>query len=80
MEMMIVEGKGTFEGKCGASIVTNGILCMKGGKVTLPKLLWDFLLYIKQETCAIAKMSVRCPIRQYAHDLLLESLRRICTI
>jgi len=66
---MIVEGKGTFGGKCGASIVTNGILCMKGSKVALPKLLWYFLLYIKQECCAIANMSVRCTIRQYTHGL-----------
>ena len=27
----------------------------------------------KQESCAIAKMSARCTIRQYAHSLKLES-------
>jgi len=33
------------EGKnLGLSIVTNGIVCVKGGDAALPKLLWDFLV------------------------------------
>ena len=29
----------------GHPIVTNGILCVRGGDAALPKLLWDFLFY-----------------------------------
>ena len=28
----------------GLSIVTNRIVCMRGGDAALPKLLWDFLV------------------------------------
>ena len=28
----------------GLSIVTNGLVCMRGGDAALPKLLWDFLV------------------------------------
>jgi len=28
----------------GLSIVTNGLVCLRGGDAALPKLLWDFLV------------------------------------
>jgi len=40
-------GRSRFGGKCGPvghPIVTNWILCVRGGDAALPKLLWDFLL------------------------------------
>ena len=30
----------------GHPIATNGILCLRGGDATLPKLFWDFLLLL----------------------------------
>jgi len=30
--------------RLGLSIVTNGIVCMRGGKAALPKLIWVFLV------------------------------------
>jgi len=30
----------------GYHILTNGILCVRGGDAALPKLLWDFLLLL----------------------------------
>ena len=39
-------GRGSFVGKCGHPIVANAILCLSGGDAALPKLLWDFLLFL----------------------------------
>jgi len=37
-------GRGSLGGSLGPSIVTNGIVCVRGSDAALPKLLWDFLL------------------------------------
>ena len=42
-------------------------------KYLRPRLTPTAVWQVEQESCAIAKMSVRCTIRQYAHGLLLES-------
>jgi len=45
MEVEIVEGEGAVLGvNMGHPVVTNGILCVRGGDAVLPKLLWDLLL------------------------------------
>jgi len=45
MEVEIVKGEGAvLRVNVGHLIVTNRILCVKGGNAALPKLLWDFLL------------------------------------
>jgi len=45
MGVVIVEGEGAVLGvNVGHSIVTNGILCVRGGDAAPPKLLRDFLL------------------------------------
>jgi len=45
MEVEVVEGEGALLVVIvGHPVVTNGILCVRGGDTALPKLLWDFLL------------------------------------
>ena len=46
--MEIVKGKRQFGVglNVGHSIVTNGILCVRGGDAVLPELLWDSLLIL----------------------------------
>jgi len=41
-------GKAVLGVNVGHSIVTNRIVCMRGGDAALPKLLWDFLLNLLQ--------------------------------
>ena len=43
--MVIIEGEGAVLGgeSLGLSIVTSGIVCVRGGDAALPKLLWNFL-------------------------------------
>jgi len=41
--VLIVEGKGSFGGKYGASHCNQGDNCVRGSDAALPKLLWDFL-------------------------------------
>jgi len=44
MEVEVVEREGVvLVVNVGHTIVTNGILCARGGDEALPKLLWDFL-------------------------------------
>ena len=35
--------RGSFGANVGHPFVTSGILCVKAGDASLPKLLWDFL-------------------------------------
>ena len=44
--VVIVEGEATVMGVIvGRSIVTNGIVCVRGGDAALPKLLCDFMFF-----------------------------------
>jgi len=52
MGLEIVDGKGSFgAGNVGHSVVTNGILCMRGSDAALPKLRRDFLFTDASTPC-----------------------------
>jgi len=89
MGVEIVKEEGAVFGvNLGHPIVTNGILCMRGGDAALPKLLWDFLflllifLKVKNVTGINAILHVRptnssCLLKSISHSS--ESLKSAYT-
>jgi len=76
---MITKGEGAvLGGNVGHPIVTNGILCMMGGDMVLPKLFWDFLLlYSAKELSKINFVHLEWEKRfasKYHHNIRLKSL------
>jgi len=72
--VVIVEG-GAVSGKnVEHPIVTNGILCMRGGDAALPKLHWDFLFNLLWICCRLLVRVVQSVVQQIVQEVVQQQI------